>query len=79
MTGMSYEGVAAGENHPEIKERLCALVEAARMPTLAVGGINITNFKAFKDTKVNILVIGTSIDKMVEKAAQQAVTEFMML
>lgn len=79
MTGMSYEGVAAGEIHPEIKERLCALVDAVKVPTLAEGGINITNFKAFKDTKVNILVIGTSIDKMVEKAAQQAVTEFMTL
>ena len=77
MTGMSYEGVAAGEIHPETKERLCALVEAVKVPTLAEGGINVTNFKAFKDTKVNILVIGTSIDKMVEKAAQQAVTEFL--
>ena len=77
MTGMSYEGVDAGDIHPEVKERLHALVESVKVPTLAEGGINITNFKAFKDTKVNILVIGTSIDKMVEKAAQQAVTEFM--
>ncbi|MCI2057597.1 MAG: histidine biosynthesis protein [Oscillibacter sp.] len=77
MTGMSYEGVEAGKIHPIIKERLCALVETVKVPTLAEGGINITNFKAFKDTKVNILVIGTSIDKMVEKAAQQAVTDFM--
>ena len=60
-----------------IKERLNALVEAVQVPTLAEGGINITNFKAFKDTKVNILVIGTSIDKMVEKAAQEAVLSFL--
>lgn len=79
MTGMSYEGVDAGDIHPEIKERLHALVESVHVPTLAEGGINITNFRAFQDTKVNILVIGTSIDKMVEKAAQQAVTEFMAL
>lgn len=79
MTGMSYEGVAAGEIHPEIKDRLCALVDAVKVPTLAEGGINTTNFRAFKDTKVNILVIGTSIDKMVEKAAQQAVSKFMAL
>ncbi len=77
MTGMSYEGVAAGEIHPEIKERLCALVESVTVPTLAEGGINATNFRAFKDTKVNILVIGTSIDKMVEKAAQDAVKDFL--
>lgn len=79
MTGMSYEGVAAGEIHPEIKERLCAMVEAVSVPTLAEGGINATNFQAFKGTGVNILVIGTSIDKMVEKAAQQAVTQFLAL
>lgn len=77
MTGMSYEGVQAGEIHPMIKERLNALVDAVQVPTLAEGGINITNFKAFKDTKVNILVIGTSIDKMVEKAAQEAVLSFL--
>jgi pentose-5-phosphate-3-epimerase len=79
MTGMSYEGVAAGKIHPEVKERLCALVESVSVPTLAEGGINANNFRAFKDTKVNILVIGTSIDKMVEKAAQEAVTQFMNL
>ncbi len=79
MTGMSYEGVDAGDIHPEIKERLAALVETVHVPTLAEGGINITNFRAFQDTKVNILVIGTSIDKMVEKAAQQAVKEFLAL
>lgn len=79
MTGMSYEGVAAGEIHPEIKERLCALAESVSVPTLAEGGINATNFQAFKDTRVNILVIGTSIDKMVEKAAQNAVKQFLAL
>lgn len=79
MTGMSYEGVEAGKIHPEVKERLQALVETVHVPTLAEGGINVTNFQAFKDTKVNILVIGTSIDKMVEKAAQEAVTQFMSL
>lgn len=79
MTGMSYEGVEAGQIHPVIKERLCALVETVKVPTLAEGGINTMNFKAFKETKVNILVIGTSIDTMVEKAAQQAVEEFMNL
>lgn len=77
MTGMSYEGVAAGEIHPELKERLCAMVETVKVPTLAEGGINLDNYSAFKQTGVNILVIGTSIDKMVEKAAQQAVSQFL--
>lgn len=77
MTGMSYEGVEAGAIHPMIQERLAALVEAVKVPTLAEGGINLTNFQAFRNTKVNILVIGTSIDKMVGKAAQDAVLAFM--
>lgn len=77
MTGMSYEGVEAGKIHPLLKERLCAMVEAVKVPTLAEGGINLTNYQAFKDTGVNILVIGTSIDKMVEQAAQSAVSDFL--
>ncbi|MDL2252878.1 thiamine phosphate synthase [Ruminococcaceae bacterium OttesenSCG-928-I18] len=77
MTGMSYEGVKAGEIHPQLKERLCALVETVKVPTLAEGGINLTNFQAFVDTGVNILVIGTSIDKMVEKAAQDVVLSYL--
>lgn len=77
MTGMSYEGVGAGEIHPSLSERLIAMVEAVNVPTLAEGGINLDNYAAFKNTGVNILVIGTSIDKMVEKAAQEAVSEFL--
>jgi len=77
MTGMSYDGVDAGEIHPVVKERIIALTEAVKVPTLAEGGINFNNYKAFIDTKVNILVIGTSIDKIIEKAAQDAVRQFM--
>lgn len=77
MTGMSYEGLGSGEIHPEIRERLSALVESVSVPTLAEGGININNFAAFHETKVNILVVGTSIDDMVKKAAQDAVKVFL--
>ncbi len=77
MTGMSYEGVEAGQIHPFLKERLCALVEAVKVPTLAEGGINLDNFRAFKDTGVNILVVGTSIDKMAGKAVEDAVRSFL--
>jgi len=77
MTGMSYEGIEAGQIHPILKERLQAMVEAVKVPTLAEGGINIDNFKAFKDTGVNILVIGTSIDKMAGIAVGKAVEEFL--
>lgn len=54
MTGMSYEGVAAGDIPQMIKDRLRALVGAVDVPTLAEGGINLANAKAFKDTGVNI-------------------------
>ena len=77
MTGMSYEGVAAGKIPQIIHDRLVALVETVHVPTLAEGGINITNFQAFKDTGVNILVIGTAFDHMVEQAAQSEAKEFL--
>lgn len=76
MTGMSYEGVGAGEIHPVVKERLQALVETVKTPTLAEGGINLSNFKAFMGTGVNILVVGTSIDDEVRSAARKVVRQF---
>ncbi len=76
MTGMSYEGAEAGKIHPVVKERLQALVSAVKVPTLAEGGINLDNSKAFSDTGVNILVVGTAIDDVVKKAAQDMVKNF---
>ncbi len=77
MTGMSYEGVEAGKIHPNIKERLLALISSVNVPTLAEGGINLNNYQAFAETGVNILVIGTAIDNMVSHAAQNAVSSFL--
>lgn len=76
MTGMSYEGADAGEIHPIVKERLEALINSVNVPVLAEGGININNFQAFKNTGVNILVVGTAIDDIVRAAAQDAVKKF---
>jgi imidazole glycerol-phosphate synthase subunit HisF len=73
MTGMSYEGVSAGEVAPETRARLDAMMSAVSVPTLAEGGINTQNFKAFIGTGVNILVVGTSIDDMVRQAVRDAV------
>jgi len=50
-----------------------ALVSAVKVPTLAEGGINLGNFEAFKKLGVNILVIGTAIDTMVENAAKDVI------
>ena len=36
MTGMTYEGVSAGEIHPQVKERVLALANSVKKtPTLA--------------------------------------------
>jgi len=77
MTGMSYEGTAAGEIPVTIKERLKALVESVKVPTIAEGGINVQNQKAFKNTGVNILVVGTAIDDMAGNAVKEAVKSFL--
>lgn len=73
MTGMSYEGVKAGEIADPVKERIGALVKAVSVPTLAEGGINLDNFKAFIGTGVNILVVGTAIDDVARKAVDQVI------
>ncbi|WP_371379589.1 thiamine phosphate synthase [Sporomusa aerivorans] len=77
MTGMSYEGIAAGEIPAVIKERLKSLVETVNVPTLAEGGINLNNQTAFRNTGVNILVVGTAIDDMAEEAVKAAVKSFL--
>jgi 3-keto-L-gulonate-6-phosphate decarboxylase len=76
MTGMSYEGISASEIAPETKERLQAMMSSVSVPTLAEGGINTENFKAFIGTGVNILVVGTAIDDMARQAVREAVREF---
>jgi len=77
MTGMSYEGVEAGKIHPFMEERLIALKNAVTVPTIAEGGINKTNYKAFKDLGINILVIGTAIDNIASKAVENVVKDFL--
>ena len=77
MTGMSYEGIGAGEIPVIIKDRLKALVETVSVPTLAEGGINVHNQTAFKNTGVNILVVGTAIDDMAGNAVKEAVGSFL--
>jgi hypothetical protein len=77
MTGMSYEGVAAGEIAPPVKARLQALLDSVTVPTLAEGGINLQNYRAFIGTGVKILVVGTAFDDMARKAVGQAVSQFL--
>lgn len=77
MTGMTYQGVAAGEIAPIVRERLLALVDAVDVPTLAEGGINPQNFRAFHGTGVSVLVVGTAIDDMARQGVRQAVKTFL--
>ena len=77
MTGMSYEGVEAGEIHPFMVDRLKALKGAVSVPTIAEGGINQTNYKAFKELGINILVIGTALDNIANQAIQSVVKGFL--
>jgi imidazole glycerol phosphate synthase subunit HisF len=78
MTGMSYEGVSAGEIAPATKERLDAMISSVSVPTIAEGGINTDNFKAFIGTGVNILVVGTAIDDIARQAVRKAVKQFVI-
>ena len=77
MTGMSYEGVAAGDIPKVIKDRLEVLIESVNVPTLAEGGINTQNYKAFNETGVNILVVGTAFDDICRKAVADTVKTFL--
>ena len=76
MTGMSYEGVEAGQIHPFMVERLKALKSAVSVPTIAEGGINEANYKAFKELGINILVVGTALDNVAAQAVKDQVTKF---
>jgi len=76
MTGMSYEGVKAGEIAPPVKERLEAMLKAVSVPTFAEGGINLSNYKAFIGTGVNVLVVGTAIDDVAREAVCKVVKTF---
>lgn len=78
MTGMSYEGVAAGQIPDLIKYRLDAMIKSVTVPTLAEGGINLSNFTAFKGTGVNILVVGTSFDDAARNAIADNVKKYLV-
>ena len=77
MTGMSYEGTKAGEIPSVMKERIQALVESVKVPTLAEGGINSVNQKAFRNTGINIIVVGTAFDDCAAQAIHSSVKCFL--
>lgn len=78
MTGMSYEGVAAGQIPSVIKDRLAALIDSVDVPTIAEGGINLENAGAFKGTGVSIIVVGTAFDDIARKSVGDTVKQFIV-
>jgi hypothetical protein len=78
MTGFSYEGVAAGQIPPQVRDRLSALVAAAgETPTAAEGGITPANCAALRETGVNVLVVGTTFDDIAAQGVREAVSTFL--
>lgn len=77
MTGLSYEGVAAGVVPDAIRERIVAMIEAAGdTPTIAEGGVNLGNFEVLRALGVSIIVVGTTFDDMATRTVTDAVARF---
>ena len=78
MTGLSYEGISAGEVPTTVRERLEALVAAAGdTPTIAEGGINPQNWAPVRRTGVNVIVVGTALDDIAAGAIAASVAGFL--
>jgi putative N-acetylmannosamine-6-phosphate epimerase len=78
MTGLSYEGVRAGEIPAQVRERLEALVAAAGdTPTIAEGGINPDNWAPVRATGVQVIVVGTALDDIAADAISASVRGFL--
>jgi pentose-5-phosphate-3-epimerase len=78
MTGLSYEGVRAGEIPTQVKERLEALVAASGdTPTIAEGGINPDNWAPIRATGVQVIVVGTALDDIAADAISASVRGFL--
>jgi len=77
MTGMTYQASKAKEISPDLEKRLEALVRAVNVPTITEGGISPSNYKAVKETGVNIITIHTAFREISENAALSAVTSLL--
>ena len=78
MTGLTYQGTAAGEIPAEVNARLRALVAVAGdTPTVAEGGITLDNFSSLRETGVSILVVGTTFDDIAADGIRHAVSTFL--
>jgi len=73
MTGMTHRGLEAKEISPEVRERLKALAGAVDVPTITEGGINPSNYKAVKETGVNIITIYAALREISENAMFSAI------
>lgn len=77
LTGKTYMGLKSGEILPEERERISALTESATKPTILEGGITPQNAKAYKETGVNIIVVGTAFDQICQKVVGETVRKLL--
>ena len=67
MSGMTYMGLKSGKLTPDMRGKINALVETAKVPTLVEGGINLSNFQEFKETGVNVVIVHTALKEYIHK------------
>jgi len=74
LTGRTYYKLEeAGDVTPELRRRIDALVSTAKVFTQAEGGISPYNFKNYKKTGINILVLGHIMDDLIINTIKDAV------
>jgi hypothetical protein len=77
LTGKEYQGLNSGKIVPSELKRINAFLKSATHPTILEGGITPINFRAYKATGVNIIVVGTAFDQVCQKAITEAVKELL--
>ena len=77
LTGMTYQGLQAGGMSPELRKRIDALVNTTKVPTIIEGGITLENFKPFKETGAQILVVYTAFKDMIIESMKNAAKQIL--
>lgn len=74
LTGRTYFKLEeSGGMTPKLKDRIEAMVSTAKVFTQAEGGISPYNFKEYKETGINILVLGHIMDDLIINVIKDAV------
>lgn len=72
LVGVSSDSRYAGESSGGLtsleKDRVRALVEAASVPTIAMGGVTTENIALYRELGVDIMIVGTLFDDVTKNA-----------